>query len=1002
MSQMVQPSEGRRTAQPSIVGRVREWRMLNEVLTSARSGHGSVVLIGGEAGIGKTTLVQELAHEARAGGAFVLSGGGYDLSATTPYGLWLELARSYQARNGSPSLPHVLSRTTISGGNLNPADLLEAAHSFIDSLATHATVVLTLEDLHWADPASLDLLRSLCRRIDSSNVLLIGTWRIDELTHDRPLYQLLPHLIREAHAERLDLGPLDDAAVRQMIAGRYQLAPPDESRLVEYVQARAEGNPFFINEIVRTLEDEDFLQHSDTGWSLRDLERVPVPALVSQIITNRVGRIDRRARDLISLAAVIGQEVPLDLWKSIGAASEDELSAAIEAAQDAHLMRESADGGSVRFMHALVREAIHAGVVLNRRRIWHRRIADAMMSSRHPDPDHVAWHLQQAGDDRAVEWLVRAGDRAVRTYSMLMAAERFNAAAALLERDPSRASDCGWLLYRTGRMLRYAEPTRSISYLERARKLAAAANDPVLAAYALFDQGMVRCFTADVSHGIVQMEAGHAAIGALPDDHAPPGSEIAQSIADALPSMEESTIESVGPVRQSRTRTGSLSLWLSMVGRLDEGRALAERYLAEIGDVGDDAALLGSVADAWAGLSRVASACGRPEDAVRASTRACDANRAIDHYTQVSGQYWVLFYGVVVPYQTDRVSDRRHVVADVEALFTGWHGAAQHSGWARLARLYLQFLEGPWLDDEEIVNRARRLTGNFVTISYYLYVFALFARHRGRPDIAWQLINRVLPNGPATEPGTIPFDYAINLVCLAAGIALDTRDLETGRAWLDTLGRWLDWTNAFLGRSEGERLSARYWYGMGDRQRARRHAEESLRLAANPRQPLALLATRRLLGQFDTEAGNYSAAAQRLEEALRLAERCELPFERARTLLALAELRAATGIADEARTLAEHARTICLTLGARPTLNRADALLARLTPAETARYPSGLSPREMDVLRLVAQGLSDAEVAGRLGLARRTVNSHLTSIYTKLNVNSRVAATRFALDHGLA
>ncbi|HYI16691.1 MAG TPA: helix-turn-helix transcriptional regulator, partial [Thermomicrobiales bacterium] len=162
----------------------------------------------------------------------------------------------------------------------------------------------------------------------------------------------------------------------------------------------------------------------------------------------------------------------------------------------------------------------------------------------------------------------------------------------------------------------------------------------------------------------------------------------------------------------------------------------------------------------------------------------------------------------------------------------------------------------------------------------------------------------------------------------------------------------------------------------------------------------ALLAAHRFVGQLDVESGAYTDAEQHLQQGLALADACAAPFERALTLLAIAELRAATGAIDDARALADEARDICIPLGAVPTLARANALAARLvdvpsSPGEEA----GLSTREVEVLRLVAQGLSDAEVAEQLFIARRTVNTHLTSIFTKLNVNNRASATRWAVEN---
>jgi len=221
---------------------------------------------------------------------------------------------------------------------------------------------------------------------------------------------------------------------------------------------------------------------------------------------------------------------------------------------------------------------------------------------------------------------------------------------------------------------------------------------------------------------------------------------------------------------------------------------------------------------------------------------------------------------------------------------------------------------------------------------------------------------------------------------LAAGLALDTGALLTAHAWLTARDRLLDWSGAMLGQAEGQLGWAAYQRTMGDAALAYQHAERALAHATEPRQPLALLAARRLLGELDTAEGHHAEAQAHLDAALAVAEACAPPYERALTLLALAELRAATGDRVAARVALEEARAICAPLGAAP-----------VPPAPA--LPFGLTAREADVPRLVVEGLPDAQIAARLFVGRSTVNSHLKAIYGRLGVSTRAAC--LALDHGL-
>ena len=201
-----------------------------------------------------------------------------------------------------------------------------------------------------------------------------------------------------------------------------------------------------------------------------------------------------------------------------------------------------------------------------------------------------------------------------------------------------------------------------------------------------------------------------------------------------------------------------------------------------------------------------------------------------------------------------------------------------------------------------------------------------------------------------------------------------------------------------LGRTDGALGWARYQRKTGDRKLAQERAKEALDLATDPRQPLALISIHRFLGELDTEEQHFAEAEEHLQESLSLADACLAPFERALTLLAFAELRVAQQRPDEARELLAEVRAICEPLKAKPTLERVDTLEAQLMRSarpNREELPAGLTPREVEVLGLVAQGLTDVQVAEKLYLSPRTVGSHLSAIYGKLDVNSRTAADSF-------
>ncbi|HEX5505253.1 MAG TPA: AAA family ATPase, partial [Thermomicrobiales bacterium] len=285
----------------ALVGRDRERAALRAALAGALAGRGGLVLIGGEAGIGKTALAEDLGRAAADRGALALVGRCYDLSETPPYGPWAEaLARAPQLPD-LPCLPAALLPPERDGEALVSQDaIFRRVQAHLDALAGHRPLVLLLDDLHWADPASLDLLRVVARGLRECRLLLLATYRSDELPAGHPLAALLPRLVREADAERLDLAPLDEAAVRALVAARYTLAEPDLARLVTYLQDHAEGNPFAAGETLRALVEARVLRADAAGWALGDLAGAGVPPLLRQLIAERVARLGGEAQRLLA------------------------------------------------------------------------------------------------------------------------------------------------------------------------------------------------------------------------------------------------------------------------------------------------------------------------------------------------------------------------------------------------------------------------------------------------------------------------------------------------------------------------------------------------------------------------------------------------------------------------------------------------------------------------------------------------------------------------------
>ena len=973
MTRSTAPSSG----PPLLVGRSRERSLLRAQLSAALAGQGGLVILSGEAGIGKTTLAGDACQEASAAGALVLVGHCYDRAETPPYGPWVELLGQFGALPDRPPNLRAIAEPSMARSS-SLAVLFGEVREFLVARARARPLVILLDDMHWADTASLDLVRFVARQLASIPLLLLITYRSDEVTRQHPLYWHLPVLVREALAVRIDLSPLSDEDVCALIEHAYQLPSDDTSRLAAYLQARAEGNPFFLGELLQSLEGTALLPTAAGGWALGSLADIRVPVLLRQVIDARLERLGAEADALLAIGAVIGQVVPLALWAAVGETTVETLFPLVERAVEARVIDAAPDGLTMRFAHALIREALYESVLPPRRRVWHRQIGEALIAQgAAPDPDAVAYHFSQAGDPRAVVWLMRAGERARWALAWQTATLRFEAALALLEGDDTALNERGWLRFRLALLRRFADPGAGVASLEAAERLGHASGDQALIAYARFYQGMLRCMCGEFRQGIAAEEAGIAMLDALsPADR------------DRLAILDTTS----DPLDAQHGR-GDLTLALAESGRFARARSLGEQIISL-----PPAQTSGSHGDAYYGLGYVYAAFGQPEAARQAFTLAREIFRADDHQSMVAASLFDELTVVILPYQADQPHERQRVEAELAESFAALDDVFDQRS-VRSTGVVSRVLEGEWPEAFTIFEQSSRRYTRLAIAA----LLAPLARHQGNAALAWTLVRDGLPAGPDTAPEDSA-GYILPLRTLAVTLALDAGDLNAARQWLVSLDNWLEWSGSVLGQADAHLCWAAYYRALGERAQARARATQALDAAGAPRQPLALLAAHRLLGELDLVEGRLVEAETRLAAALALADACGARHEQALTLLALAEALCVRGDHAAARARLDTVRALCAPMAAALTLTQADALAARLRAPSAAPLtilPAGLTVREAEVLRHLATGLANAEIARELSLSPRTIDAHLTTIYSKLGVATRGAAIRYALDHDL-
>jgi DNA-binding NarL/FixJ family response regulator len=950
-------------------------RTLEGALQATAAGHGGLVLISGEAGIGKSALVRHVLACAGRLRAAVVVANCYDLEVTPPFGPWIELFRSNPVLDAERS-PFDPSSANGSGQSGTRAALYEAVWERFVGLAERAPVVLVLEDIHWADQASLDLLRAISRRFQEIPMLCIATFRDAELTSRQPLFRMLPPLIRESKADRLALRQLEAAAVGMLVATRYSLPARDQRRLVSYLMRYAEGNAFFTEELLNTLEDNGVLELGSDGWSLGELAAFRVPPLLRQVLESRLERLESRAHVLLQVAAVVGGEVPLDVWQAVSEASDQEIAGAIEQALEARVMVESPGRAVLQFRHALIREALYDQLLLPRRRDWHRTIADYLVVQASPDPDSVAYHYQQANENAlAAEWLVRAGRRASRAFAYQITLDRFEQALTILERT-DRDADRAWLLIELAEAYRYSDARRALRYANEALAYAAEAEDRALEAIVLRSHAHVRGFLGE--DALAEVERSESLFQAL------------------SPGDRERVLASpLGYAFAEGTYAQRIAYYGQYGRALETARAYLDRSPAPTTvDEHQRHAI------AYMGVALGAAGLGDVEMAREAFT-ACRMHFEHTGNTFGPAYNYAFEYSMILHiYLPHLVDERRRYIEEVDRLFAQSVFADVTADPHAVRLLWALMLEGRWQEAGDAALAMSAIDGVRVDS---LVALAELDRLRGHPERALAHIAQVLPAGAAAEPGSVFYERLLTLPRVAAEIEIERGHLDAARAWIESLERRLLASEIAYGRAEPHILRARYLQALGELEQAQHQAQEAVERASSPIQPLALIEAYRTLATIATAAGHAEESRRHANKALRLALSCEAPYEIASARLALAEQALTSGSSSEALTLAEQVRKTAEQLGAQPLMQRAEDVHTRAADysPEQADASQGLSSREIEVLRLVARGMTDAEVANQLFISPRTVSGHLQSIYNKLGVSSRVAATAFAFQHDL-
>ncbi|MEK6227413.1 MAG: AAA family ATPase [Chloroflexota bacterium] len=443
MATVARSGAERRILCPVLIGREAEVGQLDALLRESLEGHGHTVLVSGEAGVGKTAMLHRFLQQARTEGARVLSGECTEIDARRPFGPFMDVAR---AANRVASLPTADKETA----GADRYRLYSAFTSLLGDLARERPTVIVIEDLHWADEASLELFPHLARKLRDVPLLLVGTYRSDELHRRHPLRPVLAELGRSRVADDIALRRLSEDGVADFLREAMRLERPPTPEFRRAIFETCEGNPLFMEEVLRALVERGDVEYREGSWRrTKEVADIAIPDTLRDAVLERFTTLPAETQSVLRYAAVIGQDFDFDLLLRVTGSEDADLVGALRASIDAQLIVERADEeGTDRysFRHALTRESILLDLLKRERRRVHAIVGEAIESRAGDDAaahaEELAYHFDEAGDrERAFRYHDLAARESYRLFAFARAARHFERTVELAGDDEPALGD---------------------------------------------------------------------------------------------------------------------------------------------------------------------------------------------------------------------------------------------------------------------------------------------------------------------------------------------------------------------------------------------------------------------------------------------------------------------------------------------------------------------------------------------------------------------------------
>jgi len=482
-----------------LIDRAKEMSVLREAADRAVRGQGGVVFLYGEAGIGKTRLAKELGAYARSRGMQVLSGRSpalFRMDGVPPYVLWEEVIKDYLEVCTPEQLFRVIGSYPIEVSKLVPElkqklrtfpqsfplspehsrdRLFEAVSQFVTNVSKETPLLVILDDLQWTDQSSLLLLHYLARGVYKESLLLLGAYRDTYVHKKHPLSPVLTELNRERLLQSVSLKRMSFDDVLEMI--KRILEQDDVSReFCKLVFEKTRGNPFFVEEVIKSLKEEEVIYREKNKWGIREVSKIEFPETVKDVIRARIGRLGDECQNVLTMASFVGKDFTFEALSGVTGVEEDELLEIMDKLlKTGFIKRREIRGEDVcSFADILVRDVVHGGVGHFKRKKLHGVVGSALEKVYAKNIDEhlgeLALHFLESGNkEKALDYFLKAGDKATKIYANNEAASYFQSALKLLEGKESELGERGRVLEELGDIKRLVGETDAcMKYLNEA------------------------------------------------------------------------------------------------------------------------------------------------------------------------------------------------------------------------------------------------------------------------------------------------------------------------------------------------------------------------------------------------------------------------------------------------------------------------------------------------------------------------------------------------------